>query len=64
VRWPLLSIAGDGDSGGNCGGVSFARYAESGLVLLEGLSDERIDVLSSTRRMLHSNHVNIHLLPH
>jgi hypothetical protein len=59
-----LSIAGDGDGGGNCGGVGFGRDAESGLMVLEGLSDERMDVLSYTRSMLHSDYVNVHMLPY
>jgi hypothetical protein len=64
VRWPVLSVAGDGDGGGNCGGVGFGRDAESGLMVLEGLSDERMDVLSYNRSMLHSDYVNVHMLPY
>jgi hypothetical protein len=33
-------------------------------MVLEGLSDERMDVLSYTCSMLHSNYVNVHLLPY
>jgi hypothetical protein len=67
VRWPVLSIASDDDGVGNCGGVGFGRDAESGtsgLMVLEGLSDERMDVLSYTRSMLHSDYVNVHMLPY